>query len=48
MTNSSANAAPGHSGDGRFTAFRHGPFVLYFLARLFTTFGAQILSVAVI
>lgn len=48
MTNASADAAPGHSGGGRFAAFRHGPFVLYFLARLFTTFGAQILSVAVI
>ncbi len=33
---------------GRFAAFRHGSFVLYFLARVFTTFGAQILSVAVI
>jgi MFS family permease len=33
---------------GRFAAFSHGPFVLYWVARLFTTFGAQILSVAVI
>lgn len=33
---------------GRFAAFRHMPFAVYWAARLFTTFGAQILSVAVI
>ena len=48
MTDTSAEPASGHSGPGRFAAFRHRSFVLYFLARLFTTFGAQILSVAVI
>jgi MFS family permease len=48
MTDTSAEPASGHSGPGRFTAFRHRSFVLYFLARLATTFGAQILSVAVI
>jgi MFS family permease len=48
MTDTSAEASPGHSGPGKFAAFRHRSFVLYFVARLFTTFGAQILSVAVI
>jgi MFS family permease len=38
----------GEAQSGRFAAFRHSSFVLYFLARLLTTFGAQILSVAVI
>jgi MFS family permease len=47
MTDTSADGAPGTPA-GRFAAFRHGSFVLYFLARVFTTFGAQILSVAVI
>jgi MFS family permease len=40
--------APGQAPIGRFAAFRHSSFVRYFAARLFTTFGAQILSVAVI
>ncbi len=48
MTDTPAEASPGHTGPGRFAAFRHRSFVLYFLARLFTTFGAQVLSVAVI
>ena len=48
MTEASAEAASGHSGPRRFAAFRHRSFVLYFMARLFTTFGAQILSVSVI
>ncbi len=46
-----AAGAPEAAGDGpggRFAAFRHTSFVLYFLARLLTTFGAQVLSVAVI
>ncbi len=42
------SGAPDHQTAGRFAAFRHRSFVLYFLARVFTTFGAQILSVAVI
>ncbi len=33
---------------GRFAAFRYRPFVLFWNARLLTTFGAQILSVAVL
>ncbi len=33
---------------GRFTAFRHSSFTLYWIARLLATFGAQILSVAVL
>ncbi|HVY90584.1 MAG TPA: MFS transporter [Hyphomonadaceae bacterium] len=33
---------------GRFAAFSHGSFVLYFSARVLMTFGAQILSVAAI
>jgi MFS family permease len=48
MTSTQPDETPGQSGSGKFTAFRHRPFVLYFLARIFTTFGAQILSVAVI
>ena len=40
--------SPGQAPSGRFTAFRHSSFVRYFAARLSTTFGAQILSVAVI
>jgi len=47
MTDAAAEA-PTEGPGGRFAAFRHGSFVLYFLARVFTTFGAQILSVAVI
>jgi MFS family permease len=47
MTDTAADAPPEGAG-GRFAAFRHGSFVLYFLARVFVTFGAQILSVAVI
>jgi MFS family permease len=47
MTDAAADAPAGGPG-GRFAAFRHGSFVLYFAARVFTTFGAQILSVAVI
>lgn len=39
-----AETAPG----GRFAAFRHRQFAIYWSARLITTFGAQILSVAVI
>ena len=48
MTDAAAEGAPEGQEPGRFAAFRHGSFVLYFLARVFTTFGAQILSVAVI
>ncbi len=48
MTDASAEAASGHAGPRRFAAFRHRSFVRYFTARLFTTFGAQILSVSVI
>src|ERR1043165_6710146 len=50
MTDATAEATPDapEGPGGRFAAFRHGSFVLYFLARVFTTFGAQILSVAVI
>jgi len=44
MTDSAAAELPA----GRFAAFRHGSFSLYFAARVFTTFGSQILSVAVI
>jgi MFS family permease len=47
MTDTAEEAPPGVPG-GRFAAFGHSSFVLYFVARLFTTFGAQILSVAVI
>src|SRR5262245_44035176 len=46
MTDAAAEAPEGAG--GRFSAFRHGSFVLYFVARVFVTFGAQILSVAVI
>jgi MFS family permease len=48
MTDTAAEGAPEGDPAGRFSAFRHGSFVLYFLARVFTTFGAQVLSVAVI
>ncbi|RYY91212.1 MAG: MFS transporter, partial [Alphaproteobacteria bacterium] len=48
MTDTAADGAPEAKEPGRFTAFRHGSFVLYFMARVFTTFGAQVLSVAVI
>ena len=52
MTDATAEGAPDGPPEsqetGRFAAFRHGSFVLYFLARVFTTFGSQILSVAVI
>ena len=48
MTDTTTDGAPEAPPSGRFAAFRHGSFVLYFLARVFTTFGAQILSVAVI
>ena len=47
MTDAAAEDAPEAPG-GRLAAFRHGSFVLYFSARLLTTFGTQILSVAVI
>lgn len=47
MTEAAADS-PAEAQGGRFAAFRHRPFVLYWLARLLTTFGAQILSVAVI
>jgi MFS family permease len=43
-----ASEAAGHAPGGRFAAFRHSSFVRYFLARVLTTFGAQVLSVAVI
>ncbi|MBI1340249.1 MFS transporter [bacterium] len=33
---------------GRFAAFRHRPFAIYWTARLMTTFGTQVLSVAVL
>ena len=45
MTDAMVEGAPKPA---RFAAFRHRSFVLYFMARVFTTFGAQILSVAVI
>ena len=52
MTQTAADGAedrpPEGRVEGRFAAFRHRSFVLYFMARVFTTFGAQILSVAVI
>ena len=48
MTETAADGAADRPPEGRFAAFRHRSFVLYFLARVFTTFGAQILSVAVI
>ena len=48
MTDTPAESSPDEPEVGRFAAFRHGSFVLYFLARVFTTFGAQVLSVAVI
>ncbi|MEQ1780171.1 MAG: MFS transporter [Hyphomonadaceae bacterium] len=48
MTETTSENAPGEGRPERFSAFRHRSFVLYFLARVFTTFGAQILSVAVI
>ena len=48
MTDTAAEGAPDGPETGRFAAFRHGSFVRFFLARVFTTFGAQVLSVAVI
>ncbi|HOY76887.1 MAG TPA: MFS transporter [Hyphomonadaceae bacterium] len=48
MTDTSADGPDDGQNPGRFAAFRHRSFVLYFLARVFTTFGAQILSIAVI
>jgi MFS family permease len=48
MNETTAENAPDGGRPERFAAFRHRSFVLYFLARVFTTFGAQILSVAVI
>lgn len=48
MTQTTADNAPDGARPARFAAFKHRSFVLYFLARVFTTFGAQILSVAVI
>jgi MFS family permease len=47
MTDAAAEG-PAEAPGGRFSAFRHRSFVIYWVARLFTTFGAQILSVAVI
>ncbi len=47
MTDTAAEDAVSGSG-GRLAAFRHRNFVIYWVARLFTTFGAQILSVAVL
>jgi MFS family permease len=47
MTDAAAEG-PSEAPSGRFTAFRHRNFVVYWVARLFTTFGAQILSVAVL
>lgn len=47
MTDAAADGRLGAPG-GRFAAFRHRSFVIYWLARLLTTFGAQILSIAVI
>jgi MFS family permease len=47
MTDAAAEG-PAEVPGGRFAAFRHRSFVIYWLARLLTTFGAQILSVAVI
>jgi len=48
MTETTADGTQPGAKSPRFAAFGHRSFVLYFLARLFTTFGAQILSVAVI
>lgn len=48
MTETTAENAPDGGRPERFAAFRHRSFVLYFVARVFTTFGAQVLSVAVI
>ncbi len=48
MTETTADGPRPGARPARFAAFRRRSFVLYFLARLFTTFGAQILSVAVI
>jgi MFS family permease len=48
MTDAAADGAPAGDPSGRLAAFKHTSFALYFLARVFTTFGAQILSVAVI
>src|SRR5262245_42719805 len=49
MSDTAAGAPDaGQAPSGRFAAFRHSSFVRYFLARLLTTFGAQVLSVAVI
>ena len=39
--------SPSEAAEDRFAAFRHRPFLLYFLARFFSTFGLQIVSVAV-
>lgn len=47
MTDAAAEG-PSEAPSGRFAAFRHRSFVTYWVARLFTTFGAQILSVAVL
>src|SRR5689334_3177017 len=47
MTDAAA-VTPAEPPAGRFAAFSHGSFVLYFAARLAMTFGAQILSVAAI
>src|SRR5262245_48614669 len=47
MTDAAAEG-PTEAPRGRFAAFRHRSFVTYWVARLFTTFGAQILSTAVI
>lgn len=47
MTDAAQRVA-GDAPAGRFAAFRHRTFVIYWVARLFTTFGAQILSVAVL
>lgn len=35
------------AGDGRYAAFRHRAFLTYWIARFFTTFSTQIVSVAV-
>ncbi len=48
MTETTADGTQPGGQPARFAAFRHRSFVLYFVARVFTTFGAQILSVAVI
>jgi len=47
MTSTGAGAEPVSAPEDRYAAFRHSAYVRYFVARFFTTFSVNVLSVAV-